>query len=179
MNGVLGGNFTSRINMNLREDKHWSYGASSFFWDAQGQRPFIVYAAVQTDKTMESMQEIGKELNGMLGERPILEAELELAKNAQTLTLPGQWETAGAVGASIAEIVKYGLPENYFETFVSQVNAMNTDKTLAAARKALRPSGLVWVVVGDRAKIEAGLRELNLGDLRLLDADGNPMAGTP
>jgi zinc protease len=179
MNGVLGGNFTSRINMNLREDKHWSYGASSFFWDAQGQRPFIVYAAVQTDKTMESMQEIGKELNGMLGERPILEAELELAKNAQTLTLPGQWETAGAVGASIAEIVKYGLPENYFETFVSQVNAMNTDKTLAAARKALRPSGLVWVVVGDRAMIEAGLRELNLGDIRLLDADGNPMAGTP
>jgi zinc protease len=74
--------------------------------------------------------------------------------------------------------VKYGLPENYFETFVSQVNAMNTDKTLAAARKALRPSGLVWVVVGDRAKIEAGLRELNLGDIRLLDADGNPMAGT-
>ena len=68
MNAILGGQFTSRINMNLREDKHWAYGAQTLFWDARGQRPFIAFAPVQTDKTKESIQEIQKELRGILGD---------------------------------------------------------------------------------------------------------------
>jgi len=116
MNTVLGGAFTSRVNMNLREDKHWAYGAGTFPLAARGQGPFVAYAPVQTDKTKESMVEMDKELRGILGPRPITETELTTAQKNQTLSLPGRWETIGSVGGSIGEIVTFGLPEDYFAT---------------------------------------------------------------
>ena len=90
MNAILGGEFGSRINLNLREDKHWSYGAFSFIRDARGQRPFVAYAPVQTDKTKESIVELEKELRGILKDRPVEPAELAKAKSALTLSLPGE-----------------------------------------------------------------------------------------
>ncbi len=91
MNTVLGGDFTSRINMNLREDKHWAYGAFSFIVSARGQRPFIAYAPVQTDKTGASMAELQKELSGVVSDRPLTVEELARGKSLRTLTLPGDW----------------------------------------------------------------------------------------
>ena len=85
MNTILGGSFTSRINMNLREDKHWSYGARSMLLDAKGQRMFFAYAPVQSDKTKESIVEIDKELRGILGDRPPTPEELDKAQKNQTL----------------------------------------------------------------------------------------------
>ena len=105
MSAVLGSDFGSRINMNLREDKHWSYGAFSFIRDARGPRPFIAYAPVQTDKTREAIVELQKELRGIVGERPVEPDELDRAKASLTLTLPGSWETMGAVASTIGEIV--------------------------------------------------------------------------
>ncbi len=172
MNAILGGQFGSRINMNLREDKHWSYGAFTLLWDARGQRPFIVYAPVQTDKTKESMQEVQKELEGILGSRPVQAEELSKAQNNETLQLPGRWETNGAVAASIAEMVRFGLPADYFDTFADRVNALGAGAISAAAKEVVQPDRLVWVVVGDRSKIEAGIRELGLGDVRVIDVDG-------
>ncbi|HTI03808.1 MAG TPA: pitrilysin family protein [Gemmatimonadales bacterium] len=176
MTSLLGGQFTSRVNMNLREDKHWSYGAFTFVWDARGQRPFIAYAPVQTDKTKESMIEVDKELRGILGPRPITADELSKAQANLTLSLPGTWETMDAVLGSLEQMVTYGLDDHYFETYADRVRAQTIPDATTAAQEAIRPDHLVWVVVGDRAKIEAGIRELNFGEVRFLDADGKPLA---
>jgi zinc protease len=175
MGAVLGSDFGSRINMNLREDKHWSYGAFSFIRDARGPRPFIAYAPVQTDKTKESIIELQKELRGSRGERPITPDELKRAQASLTLTLPGSWETMGAVAASIGDIVAFGLDDRYFDTYAERVRAQTVSTVTAAAAKVVQPDHMVWVVVGDRARIEQSIKELNLGQIHLVDADGNPV----
>jgi zinc protease len=175
-NTTLGGAFVSRLNLNLREDKHWSYGAGSVFFDARGQRPFIAYAPVQTDKTKESLLEVAKELKAIRGERPVTADELQFAKNKRILTLPGRWETAGAVAGSLGEIVRFGYDDRYFEGYPAKVQAL-TVGDVAAAAQLLDPDRLIWVVVGDRAKVEAAVRELNLGELRVIDADGKVVSG--
>ena len=174
MNTVLGGAFSSRINLNLREDKHWAYGAGTFVPDARGQRPFLAYAPVQTDKTKESMIELDKELRDILAARPITADELNTAQRNQTLTLPGEWETIGAVSSSIGDIVNFGLPEDYFARYPDKVRALSLDDVAKAARKVVHPDQLVWVVVGDRAKIEPAIRELGWGEIQLLNSDGEP-----
>ncbi len=175
MTQVLGGAFIARINMNLREDKHWSYGAFTFVPDARGQRPFIAYAPVQTDKTKESLVEVMKELKGIVGAKPVTALELSQAQDGMTRTLPGDWETQGALAGSMGEIVRFGLPDDYFATFPAKVRALKAADLDASAKKNLAPDKLVWVVVGDRAKIEAGIKELGWGDVKYLDADGNPI----
>ena len=89
--------------------------------------------------------------------------------------LPGSWETMKAVGASIADIVRYGLPDNYYQTYAEKIRQLKTPQLSAAAQKVLQPEKLVWVIVGDRSKIEAGIRELDLGEIHLIDSDGNPV----
>ncbi|MGH7519473.1 MAG: M16 family metallopeptidase [Gemmatimonadales bacterium] len=178
MNAVLGSNFGSRINLNLREDKHWSYGAFTIFRDARGQRPFVAYAPVQTDKTKESVVELRKELQGILGAQPIAAEELEKAKSTLTLTLPGGWETMAAVAADIRSLVVFGLDDHYFDTYADRVRGVTATAATAAATEVVKPDKLVWVVVGDRAKIEPGLRELKLGEIKLIDADGNPLGAS-
>jgi zinc protease len=175
MNNIVGGNFGARINMNLREDKHWSYGASTFLFGARGQRPFMIFAPVQTDKTKESLVEINKELRDILGERPPTPQELAKVQANETLSLPGSRETMSEVGGSIEELVEYGLPDDYYEKYAGRVRALQISDIEAAAKHVVRPDHLVWVVVGDRSKIEAGVRELNLGELKFLDADGQPI----
>ena len=173
VNRVLGGNFTSRINMNLRESKHWTYGAGSRLGDARGPRLFYVSAPVQADKTKEAVQELEKELSGIVGSRPVTPDELAAAKGSLTLALPGRWETINAVAGSVVEVVTYGLGDGYYDSYAGKVAAL-TPEQVAAASKFIQPDQVVWVVVGDRAKIEKGLSELGLGAPVLLDADGNP-----
>jgi zinc protease len=175
LNTLLGGNFTSRINMNLREDKHWSYGSGSFLFDARGQRPFIAYAPVQTDKTKESAAELAKELNGIMGSRPVIADELVKAQASLTLTLPGSWETMNALGSSIGNIVRYGLDDRYYDTYAGKIHSLKVGDMVPAAKMTIHPDKLVWVIVGDRAKIEAGIRVLGLGEIRFIDADGKPV----
>jgi zinc protease len=172
-NDILGGIFTSRINMNLREDKHWSYGSFSILWDTKAQRPFFIYAPVQTDKTKESMIEIQKELAGVVNEKPITKEEFEKDKENQTLSLPGSWETMDAVSGSITDIVTYNLPDDYYSKYASLVEAQTIDEVQKAANKLVKPNQLVWVVVGDRAKIEESIKSLGYGDVKYLDGDGN------
>jgi len=176
MNQVLGATFTARINMNLREDKHWSYGARSAIYDARGQRPFIVSAPVQTDKTAESMAEVLKELTGIVGPRPATEAELAIAKDKRVLTLPGRWETGDAMLNDLITELKYGLALDHWERYAARVRALTLADVDRVAKDVVRPGNLIWVVVGDRKKVEAPIRKLNLGELRFVDADGNPVA---
>jgi len=175
MNDGLGGLFLSRINSNIREDKHWSYGTSTILLDARAQRPWLTIAPVQTDKTKESLAELNKEFRAILGDRPLTQEELTIVKDSETLSLPGSRETQEAVGSSINELVNYGLPDDYYDTMVGKIRALKPADTAAAAKIIVHPDNLIWVVVGDRAKIEAGIRELGLGEIRLLDADGKPI----
>lgn len=175
MNSILGGQFTSRINMNIREDKHWSYGARSLIIDARGQRPFIAYAPVQGDKTKETIMEITKELKDILGSRPATQEELDKVLNNEILGLPGSWETIRAIGGSIREIVQYGLPDNYYQTYPDKIRNLKLKDISRAATKVLYPNNIVWIVVGDRVKIEGSLKQLGLGEIHLIDTDGNPV----
>jgi zinc protease len=175
---LLGGSFTSRINLNLREDKHWTYGARTWLPDARGQRIFYATAPVQADRTREAIGEIAREMASMVGDRPISEAELAKAQGRLARTLPGRWETGREVAASLGEIAAFGLPLDFFEKYPGEVQALTVSSLNSAARRLVRPDRIVWVVVGDLARIEAGVRSLGLGPVRRIDADGRP-AGAP
>jgi zinc protease len=173
MNSALGGMFTSRLNMNLREDKHWAYGAGSFLPGARGQRPFLVYAPVQMDKTRDAMAEILAELRGIRDDRPPTEDELDKVKNYLTLALPGSWETAESVASALGEVIAFGLPADFHDTYARRIRDLTAADLAAAAREMLQPEAMTWVVVGDLKVIEAGIRDLGLGPAQRLDVDGN------
>lgn len=177
-NYIFGGTFTSRINMNLREEKSWSYGARSLVIDAEGPRPLIVYAPVQSDKTAASMQEMQAELQGITSVAPATAGELTKMQKAETLNLPGKYETIGAVSGAVREIVRFGLPDTYHAQYADRVRALSLDAVDAAAQQHLRPDQLTWVVVGDRAAIEETIGALDLGPIQILDANGRPVGTT-
>jgi zinc protease len=172
MNSIIGGDFTSRINMNIREDKHWSYGASSFVYSVKGQRPFIAYTQVQSDKTKETIQEIYKELSGYCGKNPATPEEFLKSQNNQLLQIPGSYETMGAVSGAINEIVRYGLKDNYFQDYAARLKMLQVKEIQEMAARVIKPEQLVWIVVGDRSKIESSLKEIGY-EIKLIDGDGN------
>jgi len=173
MNNILGGDFVSRLNMNLREDKHWSYGAGSFVWDAKGQRPFLAYVSVQIDKTKESIQEIEKELKMFIKDKPITKEEFDRVQKNMELKLPGRWETNSAVAGSLDEMVKFGLKEDYFNNYDSMVRKLSLDELKKLSKLVIKPELVNWFVVGDKAKILDKLKELNF-EIIEVDGDGNP-----
>ncbi|MHB8055519.1 MAG: M16 family metallopeptidase [Candidatus Aminicenantales bacterium] len=175
MNDILGGTFTSRINMNLREDKHWSYGAGTVILDTRAQRMLVGYGVVQTDKSMESVREMAKEFAEIISSRPPTPEEFDRAKKGKVLGLAGQWETGQAIGALIREMVSYGLPDDYFETYGKKIKDLTIEQVAAAAKTAVQPNRIVWLVVGDGAKIESALKTLGFGEAKRLDGDGNPV----
>ena len=176
MNDVLGGMFTARVNMNLREDKSWAYGAFTFVVGAAGPRPYIAYAPVQTDKTALSMTELRKELVEIISTRPPEDDELAKVIDDTTLSLPGNWETSAAVANSLAESQRYGYADDYWDTYADRVRGLTLEDLRDAASKYVQPDRLVWVVVGDRGKIQDEVRSLELGEITFLDVDGNPIS---
>ncbi len=172
-NDILGGEFTSRVNMNLREDKGWAYGAYTFTTDARGQRMWLVYAPVQTDKTKESVAELGKEFAGYLGDKPATQEELSRLVVKNTSQLPGQYETANAVLGSLLSNDRFGRTNGYVPSLKGKFEALNIDAVKAQAQSNIHPGQLTWLIVGDRAKIEAGIKELGIGTVEVWDANGN------
>ncbi|MCW0405771.1 pitrilysin family protein [Xanthomonas sacchari] len=173
-NGVIGGDFTSRLNMNLRENKHWSYGARSGAASALGQRPWTASAPVQIDKTAPALQEMYKEISAFAsGKAPPTAEEVARIRNIQTLSLPGAYETASAVMGAIGGIVRYGRPDDYVFKRKAEIEAM-TPAQVREAASMLDPNTLTWVVVGDLKQIEAPVRALKLGEVTVIDADGVP-----
>jgi zinc protease len=173
VNTILGGSFISRINMNLREDKHWSYGAGSGLIDAKGQRVFQASALVQTDKTADSMREMLKELRDLTGTRQPTGKEIRFAKDTLVRSLPGDNETSSQVASSYADILTYGLPDTYLNDFVGEVEALTPQQLQAAGTELVHPEGLTWIIVGDLATIETNVRALDLGEVKVLDTDGH------
>ena len=175
MNAILGGSFTSRVNLNLRETKHWSYGARTRIVDVPGPRAFLCTAPVQADKTIEALKELATEFRGILSDRPPTEAERVKAVTDLTLRLGGQWETMGAVTGVLDQMTRFNLPESYFRSYADEVRALTLNDLAHAAVRVIQPERLVWLVVGDRSRIESGLRELGWGRVIVLDTDGHPV----
>ncbi|HEX7831554.1 MAG TPA: pitrilysin family protein, partial [Thermoanaerobaculia bacterium] len=165
----FGGMATSRLNRNLRLDKHWSYGTTGFINDARGQRPFIVVAPVQTDKTKESIVEVQKEIRGVAGERPIAGEEYASVMRSQTLRLPGAFETLQSLTGAGIRMMLFNRSDDFYAKYAQNVRSLTEADLLAAGKKVVHPDEVIWIVVGDLKKVEAGIRELNLGEVMKLD----------
>ena len=168
MNYAIGGSFTSRLNMNLREDKSWSYGVRNRLADAKGQRSILVNAPVQTDKTADSIKEIIKEFDYYLGDQPIRYDELEKAKSSKTLRLPGRFETLGSLLGGMTNIVQYDRSLNYLDELSSLYSEPTLEEVQNTARKYLKPNQWSWLIVGDLKEIESEVRALNLGEVEII-----------
>lgn len=166
MNSTLGGEFTARINMNLREDKGWAYGAYTFLQPSNGQRPFMVYAPVQTDKTGLSLAELINELNAYKGDKPPTTGELERVVFDATRSLPGQYETAYDVLSSFINSTRFGREYNYPETVAAKYTALTLEDLRAAAEEVVHPDKLTWVIIGDASAIKEDV-EAVLGDVEI------------
>lgn len=164
LNMVLGGQFVSRINMNLREDKGYTYGARTSFDFRRAPGPFVLQASVQSDATADAVREAIGELRAIRGERPVTREELETGRAALTRGYPRNFETADQIGRAAVQLALYDLPEDYFTTFVPKVLSLTADDITRAAATHLDPSRLLTVVVGDREKIGPSLHRLELGE---------------
>lgn len=169
MNTILGGSFTSRLNMNLREDKGWSYGARSIWLDNLGPGLLIALAPVQTDKTKESIEEIVKEFTQYEGSDPATADELAKVKANKTAKLPGAYETKGALIGAVTETLNKGKDMQYLEAYAQRVQAIDLESVKQTADSVLRPNAMTWVIVGDLEQIEDKVRDLNLGEVTILD----------
>jgi zinc protease len=163
-NMVLGGQFTSRINMNLREEKGFTYGARTSFDFRRGPGPFVLQAGVQTSATAESIQESIREITEMRGSRPITADELRLAVAALTRGYARNFETADQIGRAATQLALYGLPDTYFSEFVPRVEAVTVAGIADALTRHLDPTRLTTVVVGDYDAVGADLARIGLGD---------------
>jgi predicted Zn-dependent peptidase len=174
-NDAFGGTFTSRLNMNLREDKRWTYGAFTRIRDAQGQRPFLFSAPVQTDKTAESAAEILKEAKAVVGDKPLTAEEIANIKNQRIRALPGSFQTNGEVLGEIEGIVQYGRPDDYVQNLKTRLEGIDQAAAEAAIKEIVAPQAMTLVIVGDLKQIEAPVRALKLGQVQVLDSDGQPV----
>lgn len=171
MNAALGGLFSSRINLNLREEKGYSYGVYSAFRYDRTPGPFIIAGSVRTDVTGPSVSEILKEVNGMR-DKSLPGSELAGARDSQVYSLPGQFETDSGIVASLADTYVFDLPADYWRTLPERLRAVTAAQVQAAAQKYLKPGQLKVIAVGDRARIAPQLQKLGLGQPELRDADG-------
>ena len=161
-NDVLGGSFTSRINMDLRESKGWSYGVRGGASLNERAVPYIVSAPVQADRTGESLVALNEQFSGFFGAKGVNSEELERTIANRVNGLPGQFETAEAVLGAMMSNDLYGRPDNYQETLAAKYRAFGTTDLDQAIRTAVDPRGFVWIVVGDAAKIRPQLDKLGM-----------------
>ncbi len=187
MNAILGGQFSSRINLNLREAKGYTYGARSSFAFQQGPGPFEAGAPVKTEDTKAALIEMIKELTDITGPRPATPEELAFAKDRVIKGFPSRFESigggggrraaAGRPGRTLAELVLYDLPADYFTTYRDRVEAVTEADVHRVAKKYLNPDQMAVLIVGDRKKVEAELKDLPFAKvINVLDTEGNPLA---
>jgi len=164
LNMVLGGQFVSRVNMNLREEKGYTYGARTSFEFRRGRGPFVFHASVQSDVTADAVRETFAEVRAIRGDRPVTRSELELGRAALTRGYPRSFETAEQIARAAAQLALYDLPHDYFSTFVPMVMALTPEDVTRAAATHLDPSRLLTVIVGDRERLTPSLASLEVGD---------------
>jgi zinc protease len=165
LNAILGGQFVSRINMNLREHKGYTYSARTSFEFRKGPGPFVLYASVQPDATADAIREAIGELRQIRGERPATRRELEIGRAALTRGYPRSFETAEQISRGTAQLALYGLPDDYFSTFVPRIRQVDESAVTRVAAEHIEPASLLTVIVGDRSRFGAQLDALELGEV--------------
>ncbi len=176
MNTILGGQFQSRLNANIREEKGYSYGVSSSFAYGKGHGPFRAGGDVVSDKTDAALVEFMKELKGIVGSRPVTDEELTTAKDALVQRLPAAFASVASVNGAITSLWVQGLPEDYYQQYSKSVGAVTKEDVLRVAKKYVDVDHLAIVIVGDRASIEEPLKATAIAPIAVLDDYGNPKA---
>jgi zinc protease len=177
LNQILGGQFQSRLNANIREQKGYSYGVSSGFAYGKGPGAFAAGGSIVSAKTDAALIEFMRELKGIVGERPITDEELQTAKDSLVQALPQRFASVSAVGNSITTLIVQGLPDNYFQSYGKNVSAVTRDDLLRVAKQYIDLNHLAIVIVGDRASVEGPLKATGIAPITILDIDGNPTSG--
>jgi len=172
MNDIIGGVSAARVNQNLRVDKHWSYGSFTLLPNARGQRPWMVYAPVQTDKTAEAIRELDNDFKEFLSSKPAEETELVRTVRTSTFSLPGQFETNESVMAALLANQRFGRADDYVSTLKGRYQATDLEAVRSAAVEVIHPDRLTWVIVGDSAQIRSSLEQLDLTKVETMSADG-------
>ncbi len=169
LNTILGGSFTSRLNQNLREKNQFTYGASSRFDMRLSAGPFFAGAGIQTDKTTDALREFFNELNAIA--KPVSAEELTKAKNYLALGFPSEFETIGDLASHLEEMIVYKLPDNFFDRYIANIQAVTAEAVQKAAATYIQPGRFAVVIAGDRKAIEAGVGGLKLGPVRVLTVE--------
>lgn len=177
LNYILGGNFQSRLNANIREQHAYSYGVSSSFAYGKGPGPFRAGGAIVSAKTDAALIEFMKELRGVVGERPITDEEFQTAKDALIQGLPRNFGSVAAIGSSITNLTVLGLPDTYYQSYARNVSAVTKEDLARVAKQYIDLGHLAIVIVGDRASVEGPLKATGLAPITVLDVEGNPATG--
>ena len=173
MNTILGGPFSSRLNQNLREARGYTYGAGSRFDMRRAAGPFTASAEIVSAKSDSALLEFMKELNNIRQSVPV--EELSRAKRYLQLQLPGNFETTQQIAAALVPVALYGLPLDYYNNYVQNVEAVTQADVARVAQQYINPGSLAVVIVGDRKTIEQGLKSTNVGTISIRDMSGRPI----
>ena len=178
LNTILGGQFQSRLNANIREQKGYSYGVNSGFGYGKGPGAFRAGGSIVSTKTDLALIEFMKELKGIGGDRPITDEELKTAKDNLIQGLPARFSSVTAISSSITSLAVQGLPDDYYQNYAKNVSAITREDLLRVAKRYIDLGHLAIVIVGDRGVVEAGLKATNIAPITILDSDGNPVGGS-
>jgi len=179
LNTILGGQFQSRLNANIREQKGYSYGVNSNFGFGRGPGPFRAGGSIFIAKTDAALIEFMNELKGIVGEKPVTDEEIKTAKESLIQGLPQRFASVSAISGAITSLVVQGLPDDYFQTYASKVSAVTKDDLLRVAKKYIDLNHLAIVIVGDRSVVEGPLKATNIAPITMLDIEGNPTGASP
>ena len=177
LNTILGGQFQSRLNANIREQKGYSYGVNSGFAYGKGPGAFRAGGSIFSAKTDAALIEFMKELKGIIGEKPITDEELKTAKDSLIQGLPQRFASVAAISNSITTLTVQGLPDDYYQNYAKNVSMVTKDELLRVAKQYIDLGHLAIVIVGDRASVEGPLKATGIAPITLLDVEGNPSAG--
>ena len=179
LNTILGGQFQSRLNANIREQKGYSYGVNSGFGYGKGPGAFRAGGSIFSAKTDAALIEFMKELKGIVGEKPITDEELKTAKDSLIQGLPQRFASVSSINNAITSLVTQGLPDDYYQQYAKNVSAVTKDDLLRVAKQYIDLNHLAIVIVGDRSQVEAALKATNIAPITLIDIEGNPAAASP
>jgi len=179
LNTILGGQFQSRLNANIREQKGYSYGVNSNFGFGHGPGAFRAGGSIVLAKTDAALIEFMKELKGIVGEKPITDDELKTAKESLIQGLPQRFASVSAISSAINSLAVQGLPDDYYQTYATNVSAVTKEDLLRVAKKYIDLNHLAIVIVGDRSVVEGPLKATNIAPITMIDIDGNPMGASP
>ena len=178
LNTILGGQFQSRLNANIREQKGYSYGVNSGFSYGKGPGAFRAGGSIFTAKTDAALIEFMKELKGIVGEKPITDEELKTAKESLIQGLPQRFASVSAISQAITSLTVLGLPDDFYQTYAKNVSAVTKEDLLRVAKQYIDLNHLAIVIVGDRSVVEGPLKAIGIAPITYIDLEGNPAGGS-